>query len=103
MNVRSVPSEDWVCFYFDVDYQITSLTTIAIAFLRHSQIHTIINTFRYFDRLLHLSVTCPFAFARSARVPINLALAIAVTADLLNHKRTLPNSLEALATTTTTS
>lgn len=102
MNVRSISLEYWVCFYFDVNYQIARLTTIAISFLWHSKINAIINPLWNFYRLLNLTMTCSFAFAWRTRVPVNLACAITVTTDLLNHKWTLPNCLEALASATTT-
>lgn len=85
--------------YLDVDDQITVRPPItAVAFLSHPQIYSIIDSLWYVDRLFGVCMHRSFASASHARAANNGSHAITVSANLLNHEWTLPNSLEALTT-----
>lgn len=80
---------------FDLDHQVTWLGSDSnMAFLRHSEVDSVVNSFGDVDCFCNVLVGQSFSTAGAAGVSDNLSLAIAIAAHLLNHERTLPYSLK---------
>lgn len=87
-----------------MDYKVALGSTIArITFLGDSQVHAIVDSLGNVNRLFDLAVLGTFTAAGHTWISVNAACSVTVTAHLLDHEGTLPNRLETLTLTATTS
>jgi len=84
-------------------YQVTVGGTLAgVSFLGDAEIYAIVDALRDINCLFCCVMCGAAAPASHARISDYFSHTIAVPADLLDHEGTLPDGLEALATTPTT-
>lgn len=103
VNVWAFAFEVGMWFDFYVYYQVTSwCTDSSMTLFRYSQIDPVINSLWNAYIFLDLTVVSASSSTCYTRAFNDLAYTIAVSADLLNHERTLTNRLESLSSTPTT-
>lgn len=104
MDIRAFSFEIGMWFHFYVDNQVTGLSSLScISFFAHSEIYTVVYTFRNVYLLFNCTMLCATTSACHAWGTNYSACTITVSTGLLYYKGSLFNCLKTLTTTTSTS